>query len=144
MNYSEYLKKLQMGQKGLNPFLDFMNITVKEVADGRVCFLMPVRAEYLQGAGMMQGGLIVALADEAIAHAMMTKLTSGEGLTTIELKSNFLSGVKNGALSAEATVFKKGKSLLIGDCIVNDDEGKAVCRVSATFMVLKSKQMDPS
>jgi len=31
---------------------------------------MPVRPEYLQGAKAMQGGLIVALADETIAHAI--------------------------------------------------------------------------
>ena len=62
---------------------------------------MPVRPEYLQGAGIMQGGLIVALADEAIAHAMMTQLNPEEDLTTIELKSNFLSSVAEGKLIAD-------------------------------------------
>ena len=81
--------------------------------------------------------MIVALADEAIAHAMMTMLNPDEGLTTIELKSNFLSGVDRGELVAEATVFKKGRSLMIGDCLVRNDEGKNICRVSATFMLLK-------
>ena len=85
----------------------------------------------------MQGGLIVALADEAIAHAMMTQLSPEEGLTTIELKSNFLAGVSEGELSARATVFKKGQSLIIGDCLVTDNNGKNICRVSATFLLLK-------
>ena len=85
----------------------------------------------------MQGGLIVALADEAIAHAMMTQLSPEEGLTTIELKSNFLAGINNGELIADATVFKKGLSLVIGDCLVTDNNGKSICRVSATFMLLK-------
>jgi acyl-CoA thioesterase len=88
----------------------------------------------------MQGGLMVALADEAIAHAMMTVLTPEEGLTTIELKSNFLAGVDKGKLRAEASVFKKGRSLIIGDCLVTDDGGKPVCRASATFMLLRTKQ----
>jgi len=85
----------------------------------------------------MQGGLIVALADEAIAHAMMTQLSPEEGLTTIELKSNFLAGVNSGELIADATVFKKGQSLIIGDCLVTDDKEKNICRVSATFLLLK-------
>lgn len=109
------------------------------MSPGRACFQMPVRPEYLQGANAMQGGLIVALADEAIAHAMMTELSSDEGLTTIELKSSFLSGVASGELIAAATVFKKGQSLMIGDCLVTDGKGKNVCRVSATFMLLKNK-----
>lgn len=140
MNYPEYLEKLRAGQKGLNPYLDFFNVALTDLSDGRVCFKMAVRPEYLQGAKMMQGGLIVALADETIAHAMMTKLAPDEGLTTIELKSNFLAGVKDGELLAEATVFKKGQSLMIGDCLVTDDKGKTICRVSATFMLLKKKR----
>lgn len=109
------------------------------MSSGRVCFKMPVRPEYLQGAKAMQGGLIVALADEAIAHAMMTQLEPNEGLTTIELKSNFLSGVSDGELIAQASVFKKGQSLMVGDCLVTDGNGKNICRVSATFMLLKKK-----
>ena len=139
MNYPEYLEQLRTGQKGLNPFLDFLNVSLVDLSEGRACFRMSVRPEYLQGAKIMQGGLIVAMADEAIAHAMMTQLNPDEGLTTIELKSNFLAGVTDGELLAEATVFKKGQSLIIGDCLVKDSEGKNICRVSATFMLLKRK-----
>jgi acyl-CoA thioesterase len=123
----------------MNPFLDFFGITIIELKDGYARFKMPVRPEYLQGAKAMQGGLIVALADETIAHAMMTQLSSDEGLTTIELKSNFLAGVSDGELIANATVFKKGQSLVIGDCLVTDNKEKSVCRVSATFLLLKKK-----
>ena len=110
-----------------------------ELKDGFAQFRMPVRPEYMQGAKAMQGGLIVALADETIAHAMMTQLTPEEGLTTIELKSNFLASVSDGELIATATVFKKGQSLIIGDCLVTDNKEKNICRVSATFLLLKKK-----
>ena len=133
------MKKIQDGQKGLNPFLEYFGITMIEFKDGYARFTMPVRPEYLQGAKTMQGGLIVALADEAIAHAMMSKLAPDEGLTTVELKSNFLAGVSSGELIATATVFKKGQSLIIGDCLVTDDKEKNICRVSATFLLLKKK-----
>lgn len=136
-NYHLYLDAIIEGRKGLNPFMDYFNITISDVSPGKVICKMPIRPEYLQGAKIMQGGMIVALADEAIAHAMMTMLNPDEGLTTIELKSNFLSGVDRGELVAEATVFKKGQILMIGDCLVRNDEGKNVCRVSATFMLLK-------
>jgi uncharacterized protein (TIGR00369 family) len=120
----------------LNPYLDYFGITLIELKDGYARFKMPVRPEYLQGAKKMQGGLIVALADEAIAHGMMSQLSSDEGLTTVELKSNFLAGVSSGELIATATVFKKGQSLIIGDCLVTDDKGKNICRVSTTFLLL--------
>jgi uncharacterized protein (TIGR00369 family) len=138
-NYSKYLARILAGEKGLNPFMDFVGIAPVELKDGFAQFRMPVRPEYLQAAGRMQGGLIVALADEAIAHAMVTRLTPDEGITTIELKSNFLAGVTSGELIATATVFKKGDSLIIGDCLVTDEKGRNVCRVSATFLLLKKK-----
>ena len=138
-NYNLYLKKIQDGEKGFNPYLDYFGITMVDLKDGYARFRMPVRPEYLQGAKKMQGGLIVALADEAIAHAMMSQLAPDEGLTTIELKSNFLAGVSSGELIATATVFKKGQSLIIGDCLVTDEKGKNICRVSATFLLLKEK-----
>lgn len=114
-----------------------MGISLDELKDGHARFRMLVRPEYLQGAKAMQGGLIVALADETIAHAMMTQLSPEEGLTTIELKSNFLAGVSDGELIANANVFKKGQSLVIGDCLVTDNKGKKICRVSATFLLLR-------
>jgi len=138
-NYDIYLDKIKKGQKGENPFLDHFEVTIIELGNGYARFKMPVRQEYLQGAKSMQGGLIVALADETIAHAMMTQLSPEEGLTTIELKSNFLAGVNDGELVATATVFKKGQSLVIGDCLVTDNTGKNICRVSATFLLLKKK-----
>ncbi|MFZ1038017.1 MAG: PaaI family thioesterase [Smithella sp.] len=138
-NYNLYLEKVKAGQKEINPFLYYLGITLVELKDGYARFRMPVRPEYLQGAKTMQGGLIVALADETIAHAMMTQLSPEEGLTTIELKSNFLAGVSDGDLIATATVFKKGQSLIIGDCLVTDNTGKNVCRVSATFLLLKKR-----
>jgi acyl-CoA thioesterase len=138
-NYNKYLERIKAGQKGLNPFLDFMGIELIEFKEGYAQFRMPVRLEYLQGAKSMQGGLTVALADEAIAHAIMTQMLPDEGLTTIELKSNFLAAVNSGKLIVTATVFKKGNSLVIGDCLVNDDQGKNICRVSATFLMLKKK-----
>jgi acyl-CoA thioesterase len=118
-----------------------LGIALVELKDGYARFMMPVRKDFLQGAKTMQGGLIVALADETIAHAMMTQLSPEEGLTTIELKSNFLAGVSDGELIATATVFKKGQSLVIGDCLVTDNKEKNVCRVSATFLLLKKKKL---
>ncbi|MGZ6292992.1 MAG: PaaI family thioesterase, partial [Syntrophales bacterium] len=94
----------------------------------------------MQGAGFLQGGLIVALADEAIAHAAMTVLEPASGLTTVELKCNFLAPVTKGDLIAEASIFKKGRTLIIGDCLVKDENRKDVLRCTATFLMFPDKK----
>ena len=148
-DYATYLKRLQEGDTGINPFLTFMGIRQEEIRGGYARFRMAIRPDYRQGAGLVQGGVMVALADETIAHAIMSLLKGNEGLTTVELKSNFLAPVKEGDLIAEAMVFKKGKSIIIGDCLIKDDQDRAVLRCTATFLIvtekakLPRKQADP-
>jgi len=138
-DYASYLKRLQDGDAAINPFLTFMAIRQEAIREGFARFRMAVKPEYLQGAGLLQGGIMVALADETIAHAIMTVLKENEGLTTVELKSNFLAPVKDGELIAEATVFKKGRAIIIGDCLIRDDQERPVLRCSATFLIVNEK-----
>ena len=139
-DYSAYLQRLQAGEEGLNPFLSYFGIALEELQEGYARFRMPVRPEYMQGAGFMQGGVIVAMADETIAHAIMTVIRPDTGITTIELKSNFLAPVREGELIAEARVFKKGRTLIIGDCLVKNGENRQVLRCSATFLAFPDKE----
>ncbi len=141
-DYPTYLRRLQAGERSLNPYLDYFDITIEEMHEGYARFRMPLRPEYLQGAGFMQGGLIAALADETIAHAAITVLEPAFALTTIEMKCNFLAPVKNGDLIAEATIFKKGRTLIVGDCLVKDESGRDVLRCMATFLMFPDKK-DP-
>ncbi|WP_320172035.1 PaaI family thioesterase [Maridesulfovibrio sp.] len=135
-DYKEYLSRLMAGEPVDNPFLDFMGIKAEEVGEGYARFSMEIRPEFLQGAGNIQGGLSIAFSSETAAHAAMTTLSPGENVTTIELKNNFLSMASKGKLTAEATVFKRGRTLIIVDCIVRNDQGKPVSRSSATLMVI--------
>ncbi|HOO40044.1 MAG TPA: PaaI family thioesterase [Syntrophales bacterium] len=139
-DYATYLKQLHEGNSEINPFLGFMGIRYESIKEGYARFRMTIRPEYLQGAGLVQGGVMVAMADESIAHAIMPLLKENEGLTTVELKSNFLAPVKEGDLIAEATVFKKGKSIIIGDCLIKNDQDRPVLRCTATFLIVTEKE----
>ena len=110
---------------------------VEEIGDGYARFSMPLRREFMQANGVMQGGLIVAMADETIAHAIMSVLNPEDNIATIELKNNFLATVRKGTVTSEATVFKKGRTLIVGDSIVSDDNGKIITRTTATFLVCR-------
>lgn len=136
-DYPSYLKKLTAGEPVNNPFLAFMGMKLEELREGYARFSMDIRPEFIQGAGIMQGGLGIAFSSETVAHAVMTTLSPGENITTIELKNNFLSQVAEGRLMAEATVFKRGRRIIIVDCMVTDDRGRVVSRSSSSLMVLR-------
>lgn len=135
IDYPLYLKKLSAKEKVNNPFLSFMGMELEELREGYARFSMEIRPEFLQGAGIMQGGLSVAFSSEVVAHAVMTTLEAGENIATIELKNNFLSPVKEGRLTAEASVFKRGRNIAIVDCTVKDDKGRTVSRSSSSILV---------
>jgi uncharacterized protein (TIGR00369 family) len=136
-DFPQYLQRLESGDTSTNPFLDFMGMVLEQLDNGYARFRMPVRQEFLQGAGVVQGGLIVAMASETVAHAVMTLLGPGEGIATIELKNNFLATTKAGDLIAEGKVFKKGRTVIIGDATVSSESGKALSRTSSTILLLK-------
>lgn len=134
-DYPAYLERLKTGKPVENPFLDFMGMRLEELKEGYARFGMEIRPEFLQGAGIIQGGISIALSSETAAHAVMTTLSEGETLTTIELKNNFLSMASKGRLTAEARVYKRGRRLVIVDALVRDDQGREISRSSATLMV---------
>ncbi len=136
-NAPEYLKKLSAGEDPGNPVLEFLGMKLEEFREGYVRFSMEIRPEFKQGMGLMQGGLTVAFADEAAAHGAMTILKPGEGVTTLDLKNDFLSMAREGRLTAEAKVFKKGRQIVIVDTLVSDSRGKNISRCSATLMILR-------
>jgi acyl-CoA thioesterase len=135
--YQVYLDRLKSGQAVDNPFLSFMGMELERLEPGYAQFGMAIRPEFLQGAKVMQGGLGVAFSSEAVAHAVMTTLGPGEQVTTLELKNNFLAQARQGRLVAKASVAKRGRRIILADCLVQDEQDRDISRSLSTLMVLK-------
>ncbi len=121
------------------PFVEFLGIRVLESSEGRGRSAMPVRREFLQGAGVVQGGLIVTLADHALYLAVQSLLGPDEYNVTIEMKVNFIAPASDGELSAEGRVVSRGNRIVVGDVEVTDDRGSIIARGMGTCMVRKIK-----
>jgi uncharacterized protein (TIGR00369 family) len=86
--------------------------------------------------GFAHGGLVSALADNAMGLSCGLALDGGGGLLTVNLALDFLSVAKIGQwLQVEPTVVKRGKSLCFASALVTAD-GKPCARASATFQVV--------
>ena len=122
------------------PFAEFMGIRLVESADGRGKAVMPVRREFLQGAGVVQGGLIATLADHAIYLAVRSLMKEDETSVTVELKVNFIAPASAGELAAEAEVVSRGRRIVVSDVEVHDDSGTLIARGLCTTMVRRQRQ----
>ena len=132
-----YIEELKRVGRDANPFFTLMGIELGEYGDGRASLTMEVRPDMLNGAGWLQGGIYVALADEAIALALCTLLADDEKIATIDEHTSFIKGVNAGTIAATGRVIRKGLRVAFADGEVRDAaDGALLSRTSTSFAVI--------
>ena len=123
-----------------NPFIRFVGIQVPQLAKGYARFELPFKPELANSIGLLQGGVIAALADEAVAFALYSLVKEGETFNTVEMKINFLGAVKEAAapVVAEARIAKRGRTISLGEFDVRQGE-KLVAKGLCTYIHLAGK-----
>jgi uncharacterized protein (TIGR00369 family) len=87
--------------------------------------------------GLLHGGALMALADSAGAVCAYLNLPEGAaGTSTISSATNFLGGVKEGTVTATATLLHRGRSTIVVETAVTDHGGRVVGKVTQTQSVL--------
>ena len=91
--------------------------------------------------GLVHGGLIASLADNAMGLSCVAALSDEGrspkgGLVTVSLSTDYLGSARLGQwLATDTHVVKTGGSLCFADCLVRAD-GQPIARANATFKVL--------
>jgi uncharacterized protein (TIGR00369 family) len=135
----EYLKKVQLPGQSVNPLFACLGVIVEKIAPERVVLRLPFRPDFIQGGGMIAGGIIATLADEAMAHAALANLNPGETTATIEMNIRYLKGCASGEIAAAATLAKKGRRVITLQADISDNSGQTIAQAGASFLVLEKK-----
>ncbi|MBE3582699.1 MAG: PaaI family thioesterase [Limnochordaceae bacterium] len=85
--------------------------------------------------GIVHGGVIMTLCDEALGLAVFTLLGEEEKAVTAEFKVNFLHPVLQGRLRATAQVVHQGHHLVVGRSELRDDAGQLLAIGQGTYFV---------
>jgi uncharacterized protein (TIGR00369 family) len=88
------------------------------------------------GGGVMHGGMLMTLADTVGAWCAFLNIPDGAGTTTIESKTNFLRAVRGGTVEAVARPLHVGRTVVVVDTELRDDDDRLVARVTQTQAVL--------
>jgi 1,4-dihydroxy-2-naphthoyl-CoA hydrolase len=90
--------------------------------------------------GILHGGVIMALADSAVAACAFLNLPKdASGTATIESKTNFLGAVRSGSVIATSTPLHAGGATIVIETAVRDSSGRLVAKVTQTQMVLRPR-----
>ena len=111
-----------------------MVLTVSE--PGEVQYAMTIREEHLSSPGTCHGGVVAGLMDAALgAAALSLAFTSGELVSTVEFKINYLHPVRlHDHLLARAHVEHAGKTLVVTSAAIEcTTRSLVVARGMGTF-----------
>jgi 1,4-dihydroxy-2-naphthoyl-CoA hydrolase len=120
------------------PFADLKGVTFVEADKDRVVARMTVRPDLCTANNIIHGGAVMAFADSVGAAATVINLPEdAKGTTTLESKTNFIGGAREGAtLIATATPVHRGRRTQVWTTRLETEDGKLVAIVTQTQMVL--------
>lgn len=82
--------------------------------------------------GVLHGGYLMAMADAAGALLAFLNLPAGASTTTVESKTNFFRPVTAGSVLATATSIHAGRTTIVVQTDITNDQGALVSRTSQT------------
>ncbi len=134
MDEKKYLEKVRE-LTNRSPYYRLLKMEVLEIRKGKSVIQMPFRKTLTHPYGIVHGGAIASLADSAVAMALIGLVKPSDRITTIEFKINFFTSISQGKLTAQAKIIYKGSKTAVGDVEVNNEAGKLVAKVIATYMI---------
>lgn len=130
----EQIEQLQ-ARAARAPFAQMLGgLQLLDVQHGRARMELVVDRRHHQDGGIVQGGIIAALADSSMAFAVMSMTEPEEPAVSMEMKINWLAAVREGQLTAEGRVIHRGNRTLLCESEVRNHQGKLVAKATATFI----------
>lgn len=118
------------------PLCETLGIRAEALAPAEVVLELDWAAELCTAGGLLHGGALMALADSAGAACAYLNLPSGaSGTATIESKTNFLRGVRDGIVTAIARPLHVGSGTVVVETELRNG-GHLVAKVTQTQAVL--------
>jgi uncharacterized protein (TIGR00369 family) len=119
-----------------SPYFALLSMEIKDLQWGTCLLEVELGEKHLQPFGKVHGGAIASVVDAAAFWAVFPLVEKGMGLTTVEMKLNYLAPAEKGKLVAQGRSIKMGRTLALGETYVRNGEGALVAHGTATMMVV--------
>jgi uncharacterized protein (TIGR00369 family) len=119
------------------PYFSLLSMQVMGLNWGESRLEILVQEKHLQPFGMVHGGVFASLIDAAAFWAVYTEVPEELGMTTVELKLNYLAPLSAGRMVASGKSLRVGKTLCLGEASILNEEGTLLAHGTSTMMILK-------
>lgn len=114
-----------------------LGIEVTLLEKGKVIAKMPVDERTRQPFGLLHGGASVALAETVAsvgAYELVDKQT--QAVVGLEINANHIASKRDGYVTATGLVLHQGKTTMIWEIKITDEEDKLICVSRCTMAVI--------
>ena len=125
-----------------SPYFSLISMEIKELQWGTSILEVELEEKHLQPFGYVHGGAIASVIDAATFWAVFPQVKDGMGLTTVEIKVNYLAPVQKGKVVAKGRCIKMGRTLALGEAYINSAEGNLLAHGTATMMILPDLKVE--
>jgi uncharacterized protein (TIGR00369 family) len=137
----ELIRRMAAGEIPAPSIASTLDFRLVEVEHGRVAFEGDPSDYVLNPMGGVHGGYTATLLDSAMGCAVHTMMGPGQSYTTVELKVNYVRGMRagEGLIRCEGKVIHAGSTLLTAEGrLVRVADGKLVAHGTTTCMILRA------
>jgi len=125
-----------------SPYFSLLSMKIKELEWGTSVLEVELEEKHLHPFGYVHGGAVASVMDAATFWSVFPKVRDGMGLTTVEIKVNFLAPVREGKLVAKGRCIKIGRTLALGDATIYDGNGNLLGHGTATMMIVPDLKVE--
>jgi acyl-CoA thioesterase len=126
----------------IGPLGEMMRITSEAADPGCARYALRVTPELLNPHGVLHGGAVYTMVDYSMGAATMSVLPAGDICATIEIKVNYLAGVRDGTLTCETQIVKQGRRVVFLESRVRQDSGRLAATASGSFAIIRQDERD--
>ena len=117
------------------PIVRLLHIQLISCGQGASRAEMQVGNDHHNPMGIVHGGIFCDLADVAMGTAVASVLAENETFTTTDMGAHYFLPIREGALSAEARVVRRGKTTAYVECDLMDGEKRLVAKLNSTCLI---------
>ena len=122
------------------PYFELLSMKLLDVGVGFSVLEIDLSKKHLQPFGFVHGGVFASIIDAAAFWAIFFEVEDqNSGVTTVDLKLNYLAPAASGKLIAKGRQIKLGKTLGYAEAKVNDVNGKLLAHGTSTVILLPGK-----
>lgn len=103
-----------------------------DAASGCAVIAFEARPEFCNLMGTVQGGLLTAMLDMAMAFAVLCALEDGWVVPSLEIKTNYIAPARPGPLFGEGRVVRRGRTIVFMEGRITGPDGGLIATGSAT------------